>query len=137
MLMLKCPCVCVCARARLPHLERVAVQITDREAKLLHILCDALIGMCQAPQHTGSIVGAVAGVQLMQTLTQPGLEGQLQVALHEFEAAVDDGRRHTQQCKVQHTTCKRWKVLSMGAVSRAVRCGECMLMCRVCVCVSA
>ena len=70
-------------------LEGIAVQLTDVIRKLLHILCDALICVCQASQSGCSIVGSVAAVLLVQVVRQAALKSYLNPLLHVLKAAVD------------------------------------------------
>jgi hypothetical protein len=59
------------ARGGRLYLECVTVEVTDRETKLLNIFCDALVCVRKPAQRAGCIVGAVAGVHLVQGLSQP------------------------------------------------------------------
>ena len=71
-----------------PHLERVAVQLTDVVRELLHIFSDALVCVGKAAKGGGSIVGTVAAVLLVQMVGQSALESNLDPFLHVLQTAV-------------------------------------------------
>jgi len=50
-------------------------------------------------QHGGGVVRALAAVQAVQLVRQPAHEGQLDLLLHEAQAAVDDRGRDRHPCE--------------------------------------